>query len=169
VRQPYCCERAPPESWQGCWGGHPSCDMHAPGSCEGIFGPGALNVAACAPPGSPWTARSAFARRWCWGRRFLIRHPYWSLSRGSVCCLPRFPVDSPERFRVEVLFSPGAAHNPFEVVPIKQDHTLPVAPRQPLHRSARVPSPSCSPLPRKRIGRNHPIIEENSKRRFSKL
>ena len=45
----------------------------------------------------------------------------------------RVPVDSPERFRVEVLFSPGASHNPFEVVPLKQDHTLPVLPRMPLH------------------------------------
>ncbi len=45
----------------------------------------------------------------------------------------RVPVDSPERFRVEILFSPGASHNPFEVVPLKQDHTLPVLPRMPLH------------------------------------
>lgn len=34
---------------------------------------------------------------------------------------------------MEVLFSPGASHNPFEVVPLKQDHTLPVLPRMPLH------------------------------------
>ena len=45
----------------------------------------------------------------------------------------RAPVDSPERFRVEVLFSQGASHNPFEVVPLKQDHTLPVLPRMALH------------------------------------
>ena len=49
------------------------------------------------------------------------------------CAMCRVPVDSPERFRVEVLFSPGASHNPFEVVPLKQDHTLPVLPRMPLH------------------------------------
>ncbi|CAK0787238.1 hypothetical protein CVIRNUC_010454 [Coccomyxa viridis] len=48
----------------------------------------------------------------------------------------KVPVDSPERFRVEVLFSPGASHNPFEVVPLKQDHTLPVLPRMPLHAGA---------------------------------
>ena len=42
-------------------------------------------------------------------------------------------MESPERFRVEVLFSPGASHNPFEVVPMKQDHTLPIQPRMPLH------------------------------------
>ena len=48
----------------------------------------------------------------------------------------RVPVEDPARFRVEVLFSPGAAHNPFEVVPLKQDHTLPVAPRMALHRGA---------------------------------
>ncbi|KAK9917336.1 hypothetical protein WJX75_003277 [Coccomyxa subellipsoidea] len=46
----------------------------------------------------------------------------------------RVPVESAERFRVEVLFSPGAGHNPFEVIPIKQDHTLPIALRTPLHR-----------------------------------
>ena len=34
---------------------------------------------------------------------------------------------------MEILFSPGASHNPFEVVPLKQDHTLPVLPRMPLH------------------------------------
>lgn len=45
-------------------------------------------------------------------------------------------MESPERFRVEVLFSPGAGHNPFEVIPIKQDHTLPIALRTPLHRGA---------------------------------
>jgi len=48
----------------------------------------------------------------------------------------RVPVEDPARFRVEVLFSPGAAHNPMEVVPLKQDHTLPVSPRMALHRGA---------------------------------
>jgi hypothetical protein len=51
----------------------------------------------------------------------------------KVCVGRRVAVESPERFRVEVLFSPGASHNPFEVVPIKQDHTLPIQPRTPLH------------------------------------
>mmetsp|Transcript_1803 Transcript_1803/g.4010 ORF Transcript_1803/g.4010 Transcript_1803/m.4010 type:complete len:272 (-) Transcript_1803:515-1330(-) len=39
------------------------------------------------------------------------------------------PVDSRERFRVEVSLSPGAAYNPLVVVPPKGDHTLPVVPR----------------------------------------
>lgn len=53
------------------------------------------------------------------------------------------PVDSPERFRVEILFSPGASHNPFEVVPLKQDHTLPVLPRMPLHAGEACHTGSC--------------------------
>eukprot|EP00798_Chlamydomonas_sp_ICE-L_P008124 gene8125-1371_t len=44
------------------------------------------------------------------------------------------PVESPERFRVEILFSSGANYSPFEVSPIKQDHVLPVSPRQMVHR-----------------------------------
>ncbi|KAL4445780.1 hypothetical protein ABPG77_008979 [Micractinium sp. CCAP 211/92] len=43
------------------------------------------------------------------------------------------PLDDPKRFRVEVLFSPGAAYDPTEVVPAKKDHVLPVAPRVALH------------------------------------
>ncbi|EFN57696.1 hypothetical protein CHLNCDRAFT_57228 [Chlorella variabilis] len=43
------------------------------------------------------------------------------------------PLDDPKRFRVEVLFSPGAAYDPTEVIPPKKDHVLPVAPRVPLH------------------------------------
>jgi hypothetical protein len=35
---------------------------------------------------------------------------------------------------VEILFSPGASHDPFEVVPIKgKDHVLPILPRMPVH------------------------------------
>ena len=48
----------------------------------------------------------------------------------------RVPVDSPARFRIELLFSPGAQHNPYEVVPLKQDHTLPVLSRIPMHKGA---------------------------------
>ena len=44
------------------------------------------------------------------------------------------PVDSPERFRMEVLFSPGAAYSPYAVVPLHQDHTLPVTQRVCLHQ-----------------------------------
>ncbi len=61
----------------------------------------------------------------------------WStLARVLPLCDCRVPVEDAARFRVEVLFSPGAAHNPLEVVPLKQDHTLPVAPRMALHRGA---------------------------------
>ena len=49
-----------------------------------------------------------------------------------ACC--RVPVDSPERFRMEVLFSPGAAYSPYAVVPLHQDHTLPVTQRVCLHQ-----------------------------------
>lgn len=45
----------------------------------------------------------------------------------------QLPLDDPNRFRVEVLFSPGAAYDPTEVIPPKKDHVLPVAPRKPLH------------------------------------
>jgi hypothetical protein len=35
---------------------------------------------------------------------------------------------------VEILFSPGAAHDPFEVVPLRgKDHVLPIRPRVPIH------------------------------------
>ena len=46
----------------------------------------------------------------------------------------RVPVDSPQRFRIEMLFSPGANFNPYEVVPLHKDHTLPVQPRVCLHK-----------------------------------
>ena len=51
----------------------------------------------------------------------------------------RVSVESPHRFRVEVLFSPGASHNPCSVVPIHRDHTLPVVHRHPLHRGQSSP------------------------------
>uniref|UniRef100_A0A1D1ZXV8 Inositol hexakisphosphate and diphosphoinositol-pentakisphosphate kinase n=1 Tax=Auxenochlorella protothecoides TaxID=3075 RepID=A0A1D1ZXV8_AUXPR len=43
------------------------------------------------------------------------------------------PLNDPRRFRVQILFSPGAAHNPLEVVPIQMNHTLPVRARVPVH------------------------------------
>lgn len=46
----------------------------------------------------------------------------------------RVPVDSPQRFRLELLFSPGANFSPYEVVPLNKDHTLPVQPRACLHK-----------------------------------
>ena len=42
------------------------------------------------------------------------------------------PLRDPRRFRVEILFSPGAAHSPYEVVPIRADHIIPVVPRMPM-------------------------------------
>lgn len=50
----------------------------------------------------------------------------------------RVPVDSPERFRLELVFSPGANFNPYEVVPLNKDHTLPVQPRACLHKGKEV-------------------------------
>ena len=44
----------------------------------------------------------------------------------------RVPVSSPDRFRVEVLFSPGASVDPVACPPT--DHTLPVCPRWHLER-----------------------------------
>ena len=44
----------------------------------------------------------------------------------------RVPVSSPDRFRVEVLFSPGASVDPVSSPPV--DHTLPVCPRWHLER-----------------------------------
>ncbi|KDD72813.1 hypothetical protein H632_c2864p0, partial [Helicosporidium sp. ATCC 50920] len=48
----------------------------------------------------------------------------------------RIPIGDPARFRMEVLFSPGAAFNPTMVVPVHNNHTLPIAPRIPLHVGA---------------------------------
>ena len=42
------------------------------------------------------------------------------------------PLRDKGRFRVEILFSPGAAHSPYEVVPIRADHIIPVVPRMPM-------------------------------------
>lgn len=44
------------------------------------------------------------------------------------------PLRDPGRFRVEILFSPGAAHNPYEVVPLRKDHVIPIVPRMSVHR-----------------------------------
>ena len=46
----------------------------------------------------------------------------------------RVPVTSPERFRVELSFSPGSAHNPVQVVPARNNHALPVVPRVALNQ-----------------------------------
>lgn len=54
-------------------------------------------------------------------------------------CLPphcRLPLNDPRRFRVQILFSPGAAYNPVELSP--PNHTLPIAPRKPVHYKGRL-------------------------------
>lgn len=43
------------------------------------------------------------------------------------------PLRDPGRFRVEILFSPGAAHSPYEVIPIRKDHVIPIVPRMGIH------------------------------------
>jgi inositol-hexakisphosphate/diphosphoinositol-pentakisphosphate 1-kinase len=45
----------------------------------------------------------------------------------------RLPLDDPGRFRVEVLFSPGAAYDPLAGGGTGRDHVLPVAPRAVMH------------------------------------
>lgn len=45
-----------------------------------------------------------------------------------------FPPPQPERFRVEILFSPGSAYSPFEVVSRSHNHVLPIVPRTQLNR-----------------------------------
>ncbi|EFJ51971.1 hypothetical protein VOLCADRAFT_56293 [Volvox carteri f. nagariensis] len=47
------------------------------------------------------------------------------------------PVESQERFRVEVLFSPGANYNPFDFAStsLHNNHVLPIVPRTALHKN----------------------------------
>lgn len=47
----------------------------------------------------------------------------------------RVPVESPQRFLVEVQFSPGANYEPFTTAPL-HPHVLPVVQRFPLHEGA---------------------------------
>lgn len=49
------------------------------------------------------------------------------------------PLDSPDRFVVEMLFSNGANYDPTRVVPLANDHTLPIVPRVPLHTGEGTP------------------------------
>lgn len=60
-----------------------------------------------------------FSARW---------QPRWQ--KTISCC--RVPVDSPQRFLVDVQFSAGANYDPFSLDPL-QPHVLPVLPRRPLH------------------------------------
>ena len=50
------------------------------------------------------------------------------------CASLQVPVTAAERFRVEITFSPGAAYNPVEVVPARNNHVLPVVPRVDLNQ-----------------------------------
>lgn len=49
------------------------------------------------------------------------------------------PIDAPERFLVEVLFSNGTNHDPTAVTPLHDNHTLPVVPRQTMHMGNGIP------------------------------
>ena len=42
-------------------------------------------------------------------------------------------LNDPGRFRVEILFSPGAAHDPYAIVPLRKNHVIPIVPRVPIH------------------------------------
>eukprot|EP01004_Peranema_trichophorum_P003664 NODE_263_length_3101_cov_40.223304_g227_i0.p1 GENE.NODE_263_length_3101_cov_40.223304_g227_i0~~NODE_263_length_3101_cov_40.223304_g227_i0.p1 ORF type:complete len:959 (-),score=209.09 NODE_263_length_3101_cov_40.223304_g227_i0:224-2947(-) len=71
------------------------------------------------------------------------------------------PIEDPDRFRVEIIFSPGTSYDPFEVnnESLKQDHALPSVPAVPIHADgvnlerlnellkpyAKIPV--CTPLP----------------------
>ena len=43
------------------------------------------------------------------------------------------PVDDPERFRLEIMFSSGAQHNPYHHRPL-MSHTMSISPREMLHK-----------------------------------
>ena len=89
---------------------------------------------------------------------------YYSMKRPAA--LSRVPVDSAQRFRVEVLFSPGASHNPYAVKPVKQDHTLPVRRRAPLHRgvTTRLLHTANRPLPPQGWYRRHVSLADSVRR-----
>jgi hypothetical protein len=55
----------------------------------------------------------------------------------------RVPVDSPQRFLVDVQFSAGANYDPFSLDPL-HPHVLPVLPRRPLHTGS-LYQPGVSP------------------------
>lgn len=46
------------------------------------------------------------------------------------------PFESPHRFRVEVLFTPGANYSPFDV-DVSEDHVVPIIPRTMIHEEER--------------------------------
>jgi hypothetical protein len=52
------------------------------------------------------------------------------------------PVKDPQRFHVEISFSPGAAYNPVQVVSVCNDHALPVVKRCVLNQASLAPQNS---------------------------
>ena len=56
----------------------------------------------------------------------------------------RVPVDDPERFRLEIMFSSGAQHNPYQHRPL-MSHTMSISPREMLHKGVALrPRVQCS-------------------------
>ena len=70
------------------------------------------------------------------------------------------PVTAPERFRVEITFSPGAAYNPTEVVPAGNNHALPTIPRVPLNQVGGGGGGPAEPG-KSRMGRNTSAVWES--------
>ena len=52
------------------------------------------------------------------------------MNSGEAC---RVPVDDAARFRLEIMFSSGAQHNPYQFRPVKS-HTMSISPRECLHK-----------------------------------
>ncbi len=88
---------------------------------------------------------------------------HWPLLVVSVLC-SQVPVDLPERFRVEILFSSGAAHDPFAVAPEdKPDHTLITAPREPMHIHNGVPLAKLQACPSHDVTQILPLPQNEGK------
>lgn len=89
-------------------------------------------------------ALSLQGSRWTAPPRFLMIVQFWralpseamheilGMRDQNVNSFYRVPVDSPQRFLVDVQFSAGANYDPFSLDPL-QPHVLPVLPRNPLH------------------------------------
>ena len=54
-------------------------------------------------------------------------------------------MDDPERFRLEIMFSSGAQHNPYQHRPA-MSHTMSISPREMLHKGK-----SCRTAPVRRV------------------
>ena len=51
-------------------------------------------------------------------------------------------MDDAARFRLEIMFSSGAQHNPYHFRPA-QHHTMSISPRESLHKGALLPAAAC--------------------------